>query len=227
MNEGKVSQSILSGIFTVVNMLQAISKKIKGTYVPLKFKDKTIDRKVYKSLMILMDYSLFDTLKYYLSKKYRDQANDTSFTELIKTRSGIDIYLVIDSIILSMKEDNILFSNNPETKSKQELKLKETLETVKKFKSVFKKVDDNIIELQDMNRQFKELGEIMKGLDPRNPKNLSRDTEDTLSVFDAGLKHINKMQQPKELDDILDKISKYGIDSLTDKEKEDLDKHSN
>jgi len=55
-----------------------------------------------------------------------------------------------------------------------------------------------------------------------------RDKEETLDVLGKGLEKIDKMQNPdaKHLDDLLDKVAEYGIDSLTDREKEDLEKHS-
>jgi hypothetical protein len=83
-------------------------------------------------------------------------------------------------------------------------------------------VDDSVFEHQKFLNELKELTEIMKELDPRNPKIFNRSKEETLSHFDKALSHLDDMQAPKELDDILDKISKYGMDSLTPKEKEDL-----
>lgn len=231
-NEGKTSQFIMTNIMVVINLVGSLVKKIKGTYVPLSFKDKTMERKALKDIMTIFDYAFFDMLKYYLSKKYKQEAMKTSFTELIKSRSGVDVYKLIDSIISNFKEENIIFSSDPAKMNKQKEYLKETIAVVMKFKSSFKQIDDDVLESQELMNQLKELTELMKKLDPREIENhRNRSKEETLAAFDDVKSHLDDMEyqanKPKELDDILDKISEYGIESLSAKEKEDLIKYSN
>jgi hypothetical protein len=222
-NEGKITQVALRALLNTVSAIQTIVKRIKGTYVPLNFKDKKLERKVAKDILEVFDYAVFDTLKYYFSKKYKQEASKTNLTTLIKSRCGVDVYQKIDSILSNMSEDNLDLSSDPEMRSKQIEKNKEAQETIKKMRGMFKRTDDDIAE---MNELIKGLTDIMKDLDPRNPDNLFRTKEESIDVLGKGLEKIEDMQKPKNLDDILDKVSKYGISSLTDTEKEDLDKHS-
>ena len=225
INEGKLTQFALKTIISSINGLQKVVKMIKGTYVPIKMKDKTLEKKTYNDLFQILDYAIFDTIKYYFSKKYKQEANRTSRTALMKKRCDVDVYDKIDSILSTFSHDNIEFSSDASLKAKQEVELEKTIDTVKKFKGLFKNIDDNIAETAEFINGIKD---IMKDLDPRNPDNLSRDKEDTLDVFDRGLKKLDKMQNPdiKDINDLLDKVSKYGIDSLTSREKSDLEKHS-
>ncbi len=228
-NEGKISQAFIYGLLVLTSTVQNIAKRIKGTYVPIKYKDKKIGSEINKKLVIMLDYTLFDTIKYAISKKYKKEAIESkSVTNLIKLRTGIDVYEVIDFIITNSRPENVEFSTNKKLRDDQEKKVNDMLEVLKKYKGVFKKLDDDIEEWNELANTLKQLGDVMKDLDPRrhnDPNYVPK--RDTISSLEKGLDVINKSQQPKELDELLDKVSKYGIGSLTSKEQEDLDKYSN
>jgi len=90
-------------------------------------------------------------------------------SDLIKTRTGVDVYQLSDDILDKLKIENI-------------------------------KIHPGRMHL--------------------------RNEEDTLNAFDKVGSKLDDMTSPKELDDILDKISKYGMSSLTSQEKADLEKLS-
>ncbi len=219
INEGKISQAVLSGLLSITGTLSKLSKKITGKYIPIKFKDKKKEREVNRDIIKLLDYTLFDMMKYYFNKKYKQEADKTSFTELIKKRSGVDMYDLISRLESNMKIENIELSTDSDIRKKQEDLYNVGIETIKKYKSIFKKIDDSIKETQYL---LQELTIIMSGLDPR----INRTAGETLDNLHSGLDRLDRLTEPKDMNDILDKASKYGIESLTDQEKDDLDKHS-
>lgn len=225
INEGKISQFALKTIMVTLDGINRVIKMIKGTHIPLKTKDKKLSWKITNDIFEVFDYAVFDTIKYYISKKFRQEAQKTNLTTLIKQRCGVDVYQKINSILSNVKKENFILSTDPELLAKQEAEIEKIVDTVKKMKGMLKKVDDDIAETNELIDGLKD---IMKDLDPRNPDNLFRDKEETLDVLDKSLGKIDKMQNPdkKHLDDLLDKVAEYGINSLTDREKEDLEKHS-
>jgi hypothetical protein len=86
------------------------------------------------------------------------------------------------------------------------------------------KLNDEIEDDRQFMKDLKDLGELFKGLYPRTMH--LGDKDDTLAAFDKVGSKLDDIQEPKELDDILDKISKFGMSSLTEKEKDDLEKLS-
>lgn len=222
INEGKISQFVIKALLTTSAIVQKTIKKIKGGYTPLEFKDKKIEKDVTNKIIELFDYATFDTLKYHFSKKQKAAADNTSLSDLIKTRTGVDVYQLSDYILDKLKIENIKIQVGKEEEINQ--KLQTAIDTVKKMTALIKRIDDEIEDDKQFMRDLSELGELFKGLDPRTMH--LRDEEDTLDAFDKVGSKLDDMTSPKELDDILDKISKYGMTSLTAKEKEDLEKLS-
>lgn len=226
INEGKISKFLLKSIAYSLGFLKLLSQKIKGTYTKgVEFKDKKVEKRVTDNIFQLLDFAGFDTIKYYLFKKYRENAEKTNLSTLIKSRSGIDVYQLSDSIIDDMKDENLIFSDDIKIGENQKKKAQENVELVKQMISFIKKIDDDILELHELKKEFKELANYMKKyLDPRDAH--KRDKDEVIGALEGGLDIIDKMNQPKEMDDILDKVKKFGMHSLTDKEKEDLDNYS-
>ena len=154
--------------------------------------------------------------------QYLIVANKTSLSDLIKTRTGIDVYQLADSILDILKIENIKVPDGKEEETNE--LLKGSIELIKKMTSFVKNIDDEIEDDRQFRRDLAELGELFKGLDPRTMH--LRDKDDTLAAFDKVGSKLDDMQEPKELDYILDKISKFGMSSLTSKEKDDLEKLS-
>jgi tRNA A37 N6-isopentenylltransferase MiaA len=225
-NEGKISQFFLKNIIRAVTFVKETVDKIKGVYIPFKFNDKELNKSIEHRVIQLMDYTVFDAIKSHISKKVREEVFSTSFSEYIKSRSGVDILELCESLLRDLKEENVEWSNDSVLREKQKEKLTSLIETVNKFKSVIKKLDDEILENQKLDKEFEELAEMFKKLDPRNSENLMRSKEDSLEVFGEVGQHLDKMTAQKDLDDILDKVSRWGIESLTNKEREDLEKYS-
>lgn len=222
INEGKISQFVIKALLTTSAIVQKTIKKIKGGYTPLEFKDKKIEKDVTNKIIELFDYATFDTLKYHFSKKQKASADNTSLSDLIKTRTGVDVYQLSDYILDKLKIENIKIPVGKEEEINQ--RLQTAIDTVKKMTALIKRIDDEIEDDKQFMRDLSKLGELFKGLDPRTMH--LRDEEDTLDAFDKVGSKLDDMTSPKELDDILDKISKYGMTSLTEKEKEDLEKLS-
>lgn len=225
-NEGKISQFFLKNILRAIGFIKETVNKIKGIYIPFRFNDKELSKSIEDRIIKLMDYAVFDAIKSHISKKVRQEVFSTSFSEYIKSRSGVDVLELCESLLNDLNEDNVKWSDNPDIKEKQKEKLEIFIQTVNKFKSVIKKLDEEILENQKLDKEIEELAEMFKKLDPRNPENLMRSKEDSLEVFGEVGQHLDKMTSQKELDDILDKVSRWGIDSLTNKEREDLEKYS-
>jgi hypothetical protein len=222
LNEGKISQFVFKVLLNTSGYIQSIIKRIKGTYIPFTFKDKKVENDFENKMFELFDYSVFDTIKYHFTKNQKEMANKTSLSDLIKSRTGTDVYQLSDSILDLLKIENIKV---PEGKEEETNKvLQNAIDTTKKMTSFIKKIDDEIEDDRQFMKDLKDLGELFKGLDPRT-SNL-RDKDDTLAAFDKVGSKLDDMQEPKELDDILDKISKFGMSSLTEKEKDDLEKLS-
>lgn len=222
INEGKISQFVINTILTTQGYASVFIKKLKGGYIPFQFNDKKLEKKLQSQIIELFDYALFDNLKYHFNKKYRETAKKTSLSDLIKTRSGVDVYQLADSILDELKIENIKIPVGREKETTETLE--KAIETVKKLIAIVKKTDDEIEDEKQFIKDLSELGELFKGLDPRTMH--MRDEEDTLANFDKVGSKLDDMQEPKELNDILDKISKYGMSSLTSQEKADLEKLS-
>ena len=223
-NEGKISQIVVKGIMTILGNISILSKKIKGNYIPFRFKDKKLEKSMVNRTLVLFDYSIFDTIKFYISKSISKEMSKTSLSNYIKLRTNIDVYELADSILNDLIIDNIKFNTDEEYILS---KLEDTIKAIKTMISSIKKVDDEIIDHRETMEEFRKLSSLMKGLDPRNINNLRRSKEDTLGEFDKVGKHLDSMLEPKkDIDELLDKISKFGMNSLTAQEKSDLEKHS-
>jgi hypothetical protein len=222
LNEGKITQFVLKALLNTSGFIQSIIKRIKGTYIPFTFKDKKVENDFENKMFELFDYSVFDTIKYHFTKNQKEMANKTSLSDLIKSRTGVDVYQLSDSILDLLKIENIKVAEGKEEEANKVLK--NAIDTTKKMISFIKKIDDEIEDDRQFMKDLKDLGELFKGLDPRT-SNL-RDKEDSLEAFGKVGSKLDDMQEPKELDDILDKISKFGMSSLTEKEKDDLEKLS-
>ena len=222
LNEGKISQFVFKALANTSGYIKSVIKRIKGTYTPFSFKDKKMEKDFENKLFELFDYSVFDSVKYHFNKKQKQAADKTSLSDLIKTRTGIDVYQLSDSILDLLKIENIKV---PEGKEEETNKtLQKAIDTTKKMTSFVKKIDDEIEDDKQFRKDLAELGELFKGLDPRTMH--LRDKDDSLEAFDKVGSKLDDMQEPKELDYILDKISKFGMSSLTSKEKDDLEKLS-
>jgi hypothetical protein len=222
LNEGKITQFVLKTLLNTSGFIQSIIKRIKGTYIPFTFKDKKLENDFENKMFELFDYSVFDTIKYHFTKNQKEMANKTSLSDLIKSRTGVDVYQLSDSILDLLKIENIKVAEGKEEEANKVLQ--NAIDTTKKMISFIKKIDDEIEDDRQFTKDLKDLGELFKGLDPRT-SNL-RDKDDTLAAFDKVGSKLDNMQEPKELDNILDKISKFGMSSLTEKEKDDLEKLS-
>lgn len=227
INEGKVSQFFLKHIFNSIEKIARIVKRIKGTYIPLKCKDKKLEKQLDNAIIAILDHTIFDMLKFKLSKKFQDEAMSTNLSQLIKKRSGTDLYELGDFVKNSLVEDNFIFSNNAEIKAKQLEKLKNASDGIEKFIAFIKKIDDEILDDQEFRQTLKDLTVMFAEIDPRRIRgSQEEEKERVLGAFDRIKDRLDDSQRPKELDAILDKISKYGMASLTDKEQSDLDKWS-
>ena len=222
LNEGKITQLVFKVLLTTSSYIQSIIKRMKGNYTPFEFKDKKMEKLFMNKTIELFDYSVFDSVKYHFTKKQKEAANKTSLSDLIKTRTGIDVYQLADSILDLLKIENIKIPEGKEEETNE--LLKGSIELIKKMNSFIKKIDDEIEDDRQFSRDLAELGELFKGLDPRTMH--LRDKEDSLEAFGKVGSKLDDMQEPKELDYILDKISKFGMSSLTGKEKADLEKLS-
>ena len=222
LNEGKITQFVLKTLLTTSGYIQSVIKRMKGNYTPFSFKDKKMEKDFENKLFELFDYSVFDSVKYHFNKKQKQAADKTSLSDLIKTRTGIDVYQLADSILDILKIENIKVPDGKEEETNE--LLKGSIELIKKMTSFVKNIDDEIEDDRQFRRDLAELGELFKGLDPRTMH--LRDKDDSLEAFDKVGSKLDDMQEPKELDYILDKISKFGMSSLTSKEKDDLEKLS-
>ena len=220
INEGKITQAVIYGAMNIISTIIVLVKKIRGNFTPkLVFKDKAIEEKVEKDFIALFDYAVFDVLKYYLWKKYQNKARETSLSELVKSRCGVDVYQLGDEILSNFKVENFEPGFDQATYDNG-------VKLVNQMIASFKLIDDDIAEWKELIAGFGRLGDIMKNLDPRNPATFQQDKEEVLGHLQKGLDEIDDMQAPKDMDYILDKVSKYGMSSLTNKEKQDLDDHS-
>jgi hypothetical protein len=222
LNEGKITQLLFKVLLTTSGYIQSVIKRMKGNYTPFEFKDKKMEKLFMNKTIELFDYSVFDSVKYHFTKKQKEAANKTSLSDLIKTRTGIDVYQLADSILDLLKIENIKVPEGKEEETNE--LLKNSIELIKKMNSFIKKIDDEIEDDKQFRRDLAELGELFKGLDPRTMH--LRDKDDTLAAFDKVGSKLDDMEEPKDLDYILDKISKFGMSSLTGKEKDDLEKLS-
>jgi len=201
----------------MIGSIANIAKRIRGTYIPMDFKDKNLEKEMFKKTLILLDYSIFDLLKLHISKKYKNEVYKSNLTDFIKSKTGNDVYEIIDYLISVLKLDNLKISLDPRIKDEQVKRLKQTIDHLMSYKSIFKKLDDNIKEYKLMKYTLSSLSNIMKDIDPRrhdDPNYVPK--RDTISTLKKGVDIINKSKEPKELDDLLDKVSKYGIESLSD-----------
>jgi hypothetical protein len=213
-NEGKISQFILRSIYNSLIILEKILTKLKiKEYPTLKFKDKKMSSEFYNELSKLLDYSLFDSWKHYISsKKFNRDAYKTSFSELIKSRSGVDLYEVSSSLLSKLNNiDNFIISDNETTSEKQLLRIEKYKDLVRKVIGFTKRTDDEIGEFQE---SIDKLIDSIKLLD--DVVTNKREIDNNLDSIDA----------KKELNYILDKVSKYGMESLTQKEQDDLEYYS-
>lgn len=227
INEGKISQFFLKFILNGIEKLARVVKRIKGTYIPLKCKDKNLEKKLDNAIITVLDHAIFDLIKFRVSKKFQSEVMSSNLSTLIKKKTGTDIYLVADFIKDSLVEKNFIFSTNEETRVKQLEKLKGTLKSISEFIAFIKKIDDEALDEQEFRQTLKDLTSMFEEIDPRRIRGTrEEETDKVLGTFDKIKDRLDDSQRPKELDDILDKISKYGIKSLTDKEKSDLDKWS-
>ena len=222
LNEGKITQLVFKVLLKTSSYIKSVIKRMKGKHTPFEFKDKKMERLFMNKTIELFDYSVFDSVKYHFTKKQKEVANKTSLSDLIKTRTGIDVYQLADSILDILKIENIKVPDGKEEETNE--LLKGSIELIKKMTSFVKNIDDEIEDDRQFRRDLAELGELFKGLDPRTMH--LRDKDDTLAAFDKVGSKLDDMQEPKELDYILDKISKFGMSSLTSKEKDDLEKLS-
>jgi predicted transcriptional regulator len=222
LNEGKITQLVFKVLLKTSSYIQSVINRMKGKHTPFEFKDKKMERLFMNKTIELFDYSVFDSVKYHFTKKQKEVANKTSLSDLIKTRTGIDVYQLADSILDILKIENIKVPDGKEEETNE--LLKGSIELIKKMTSFVKNIDDEIEDDRQFRRDLAELGELFKGLDPRTMH--LRDKDDTLAAFDKVGSKLDDMQEPKELDYILDKISKFGMSSLTSKEKDDLEKLS-
>lgn len=224
INEGKISQFFLYHIIGGIEKLSKIVKRIKGSYIPLEWKNKNLGKEINKAIVKILDHAIFDAIKMKISKKFKDDAMNSSLTSLIKKKTGTDIYQLADFVKDKLVEDNFIL--NDSIKEQQLKKLKSASEGISNFIAFIKKIDDEILDEQEFRQTLKDLTVMFEDIDPRRIKNRQDDTDKVLDTFDRIIDKLDDSQRPKELDDILDKISKYGISSLTDKEKIDLDKWS-
>jgi hypothetical protein len=222
LNEGKITQLVFKILLTTSSYIQSVIKRMKGNYTPFSFKDKKMEKLFMDKTIELFDYSVFDSVRYHFTKKQKEAADKTSLSDLIKTRTGIDVYQLVDSILDLLKIENIKVPEGKEEETNE--LLKGSIELIKKMSSFIKKIDDEIEDDRQFRRDLADLGELFKGLDPRTMH--LRDKDDTLAAFDKVGGKLDDMQEPKELDYILDKISKFGMSSLTSQEKADLEKLS-
>jgi len=222
LNEGKITQLVLKTLLITSSYIQSVIKRMKGNHTPFEFKDKKMEKLFMNKTIELFDYSVFDGVKYHFTKKQKEAADKTSLSDLIKTRTGIDVYQLADSILDLLKIENIKIPEGKEEETND--LLKGSIELIKKMTSFIKKIDDEIEDDRQFRKDLADLGELFKGLDPRT-RHL-RDKDDSLAAFDKVGSKLDDMQEPKELDYILDKISKFGMSSLTGQEKADLEKLS-
>jgi hypothetical protein len=222
LNEGKITQFVIKALLTTSSYIKSVIKRMKDNFTPFQFKDKKMEKLFINKTIELFDYSVFDSVRYHFTKKQKEAADKTSLSDLIKTRTGIDVYQLADSILDLLKIENIKVVEGKEDETNE--LLKGSIELIKKMISFIKKIDDEIEDDKQFRKDLAELGELFKGLDPRTMH--QRDKDDTLVAFDKVGSKLDDIQEPKELDYILDKISKFGMSSLTSQEKADLEKLS-
>ena len=220
-NEGKLFQFIFNGILSGLSFLENTIKRIKGTYVPMKHKDKTIGKRAIKNTIKLLDHSLWDTIRYQLSKDVRSDMKKYGFIKYVEYKMGYNLNEILKQLKEDMSFDKLV--QVPGKEKEQKKIWEQSMKVINDLESAIRKLEDEIIEDKDLDRQFKELSEELTKIDPRIMANLMKDKDEVLSDYDDISSTLSDMKSPKHIDDILDKIKQTGINSLTDKEKSDLE----
>ena len=220
-NEGKLFQFILSGVLSGLSFLENTIKRIKGTYVPMKHKDKTIGKRAIKNTIKLLDHSLWDTIRYQLSKEVKTDMKKYGFIKYVENKMGYNLNEIITQLKEDMSFDKIIKVSGKEEEQKEIWE--KSMKIINDLESAIRKLEDEIIEDKNFDRQLKELSEKLTKIDPRIMANLMKDKDEVLSDYDDISSTLSDMKAPKHIDDILDKIKRTGMNSLTDKEKSDLE----
>jgi len=227
INEGKTSQFIFKNMIKIVDYIRVVVDRIEGVYIPLEFKNKRLGYDVNNKIIEVLDYLFFDSLKIYISKRFKNKVNTSeTYTGYLKEKKGVDIYEIIEFILDGLQEDKFIISKDPKIKEAQLEKLNHLVVKIKEMKGSVKALDDTQIEEKKFEEELKDLLEQMKKLDPSNIENLKKSKDHILGDFDDASKVIDKMVEKKPLNDILDKYGEYGKTSLTAKDQSDLDKYS-
>lgn len=214
-NEGKISQFFLKSIMRIVSNIKVMVKKLKGNYFPLPFKDKKLDKSLQNRAIQLLDYYFFDGIKMLISKKVKEDMISTSFTQYIKLKTGVDLYDLCSSILSDLNEDAIDWSSDESVKQKQKEALDNSIQVIKKIESVIKKLDDELLDEKQFKRQLADLHALMQRIKDNSHEDIDDLNDDIQNVQQT-------LKSGKTLDELLDKIHRFGMDSLTEKEKRDL-----
>jgi hypothetical protein len=223
VTEGKVSQFVIMSIFKIFDAFSYMSKKLKGKPISnTKFKDKKVEKQFYKDIVSLIDYSFFDALKYGLFKKTREKSEEVgTLSGLIKNKTGVDVYDLVKSIKDKLVIDNFVYDNREEFEDT----LKKLESGINSFFSLIVKCDDDIKDTIKLKDSLKKISKEFEKMHNDMMKALSKEehTENALRGLDRTMEIIKDYDAPKHIDEILDKISKWGSESLTEKEKKDLE----
>jgi hypothetical protein len=192
--------------------------------MPLEYKDRMLGNEINVKIVEALDYVFFDGLKIYISKRFKSKVREhETYSAYLKEKKDVDIYNLIDFILDGLKESNFII--NKDTKTEQLEKLNHLVDQIKGIKASVKKMDDIHIEEEKFANELKELLEQMKELVPRNKESHNKSKQERLADLEKTSKIVDKMDEKKLVNDILDKMNGYGKTSLTLKEY-DLDSYS-
>lgn len=210
VNEGKISQFFIKKAIETINGIDRILSTKSSPSKVIKFVDSSIKKKYFDSISRVLDHFIFDAIKMYLSKKVRGEILDSNFSDYIESRSGYNIYDDIDTVIDCLDVKNI---DLPEDTKHRDLVKSESdrlIQSMFRIKSIVKKIEDEVLEEKKFLEDLEELNHIISG-------KLSK------SKLDKAINHVDNMKKLEidddEMNDLLDKVNEFGIESLTEDEK--------
>lgn len=164
-NEGKISQFFIKKIAKITGNIINMVKKIKGDYFELKLKNKELDKKFQENIIKVFDYSFFDSIKYLLSKKFKNKLKKSpSFSAYLKRKEGFDIYESLEILKNIVKIDNFVLSKKPDERSKQ-------LESIKSLKDYLKSIENLVDSLDDKILKEREIKKILDDINKKLKSN--------------------------------------------------------
>ncbi len=217
INEGKISQFIIKKSIKIINGIENLSSWIKGEKNDnINFKDESIEKEYLDTLPRVIDHFIFDSMKMAISKKIKRRIFSSGFSKYIESRSGHNIYDDINTVIDCLNLENIILPEDGIERSDFQSKMSKFTKSIIKIKSIIKKLDDTSLE----ERKFiEDMTKIMSELPTLKDKSIDK----KISKLKKAINYVDDMKKLEiddhQMDDILDKVSEFGEDSLTEDER--------